>query len=209
MNYRNDNPPIMCDMTGAADTIAERMAEYQRLFVQSLLGRDRSGTGIRFRFRADQGLADWVRDLAAREKACCAFFSFTVTAHGDEVWWDASVVDDDTARQVLDEFYRLPDTLAASATGPRRRRLVADNDQPDDAVVADGEVVGEDERARQPGLVIVAVHDGIHGDVPVVRGGGGDVHRHLVADDLAVEPGPAPVDSPREGWSRVESCARP
>lgn len=112
MNYRNDNPPIMCDMTGAADTIAERMAEYQRLFAQSLLSRDRTSTGIRFRFRAGPGLADWVRDMAGREKACCAFFSFTVTAHGGEVWWDASVVDDDMARQILDEFYRLPDTFA-------------------------------------------------------------------------------------------------
>jgi hypothetical protein len=112
MNYRNETPPIMCDMTGAADTMAERMAEYRRLFAHSLLGRDRTSTGIRFRFRADPGLADWVRDLAAREKACCAFFSFTVTASDGEVWWDASVVDDDMARHILDEFYRLPDTLA-------------------------------------------------------------------------------------------------
>jgi len=119
MNYRNDNPSIICDMTGAADTTAERMAEYRRLFARSLLGRDRTdtstGTGIRFRFRADAGLADWVRDLADREKACCAFFSFTVTASDDEIWWDASVIDDDLARQILDEFYRLPDTVASGA----------------------------------------------------------------------------------------------
>jgi hypothetical protein len=70
VNYRNGNPPIICDMTGAADTISERMAEYRRLFTQSLLGRDRTGTGIRFRFRADKGLEDWVRDLADREQAC-------------------------------------------------------------------------------------------------------------------------------------------
>jgi hypothetical protein len=59
---------------------------------------------------------EWVRDLAAREKACCAFFSFAVTVHDDEVWWDASVVDDDAARQILDEFYRLPDTAAEGGT---------------------------------------------------------------------------------------------
>jgi hypothetical protein len=35
--------------------------------------------------------------------------------HGDEVWWDASVVDDDLARQILDEYYRLPDTIASGA----------------------------------------------------------------------------------------------
>jgi hypothetical protein len=105
-------PLIACDMTGATDTLAERMDEYRRLFTRSLLGRSRTSTGIRFRFRADPGLEDWVRDLARREKACCAFFSFTVCASGDEVWWDASVVDDQTARQILAELYHLPDTVA-------------------------------------------------------------------------------------------------
>jgi len=113
--HRNDQPPVVCDMTGAPDTPAERIAEYQRLFAQSLVGRDRAGTGIRFRFRADDGLEAWVRDLACREKACCGFFSFTVTASGGEVWWDASVIDDEIARQILDEFYRLPDTVAHGA----------------------------------------------------------------------------------------------
>jgi hypothetical protein len=108
-------PPILCDMTDAPDTAAERLAEYERLFLGALVGRQRSEEGIRFRFRADPGLEDWVRDLAAREKACCAFFSFDITAHGDEVWMDASVVDDDLARQILDEYYDLPDNLAGGA----------------------------------------------------------------------------------------------
>jgi hypothetical protein len=105
-------PAAVCDMSGAADTLAERMAEYRRLFAQSLVGRSRTGAGIRFRFRAGPGLADWVRDLARRENACCPFFRFTVKVSGNEVWWDASVVDDDAARQVLAEFYRLPGTLS-------------------------------------------------------------------------------------------------
>ena len=105
-------PPLVCDMTGASDTPAERIAEYRRLFTQSLLGRSRTGSGIRFRFRADPGLEDWLRDLARREKACCAFFTFTIHVSGPEVWWDACVVDDEAARRVLDEFYRLPDTVA-------------------------------------------------------------------------------------------------
>jgi hypothetical protein len=108
-------PPIVCDMTEAPDTATERLAEYERLFNGALVGRERVGEGIRFRFRADPGLEDWVRDLAAREKACCAFFTFDVSTHGDEVWLDASVVDDDLARQILDEYYRLPDTVAGGA----------------------------------------------------------------------------------------------
>lgn len=100
---------ITCDMSTARDTPAERLAEYRRLFAQALVGRERTAEGIRFRFRADEGVEAWVRDLAAREKACCAFFDFAVAAEGHEVRWDASVVDDDAARAILDEFYDLPD----------------------------------------------------------------------------------------------------
>jgi hypothetical protein len=107
--------PIVCDMTDAPDTAIERLAEYQRLFTTALVGRERTAEGIRFRFRADVGLEDWVWDLAAREKACCAFFTFAIVTRGDEVWMDVSVVDDDVARQVLDEYYRLPDTVTEGA----------------------------------------------------------------------------------------------
>ena len=115
----NDQPPLVaCDMSSAPDTPAERRAEYQRLFAGFLTGRARSDGAITFRFRADPGIEEWVRDLAARENACCAFFSCTVTAAGQEVRWDVSVIDDDLARQVLAGFYRLPDTLAATPPAP-------------------------------------------------------------------------------------------
>ena len=107
------NPPIVCDMTNAPDTPAERIAEYGRLFRVALVGRERTGDGIRFWFRAEHGVEEWIRDLARREQACCAFFTFAVSAHGGEVWWDATVVDDEVARQVLEEFFRLPDTAAS------------------------------------------------------------------------------------------------
>lgn len=113
--------PIMCDMTDASDTAVERMAEYQRLFTESLVGRERIDGVVRFRFLAQPGVEDRVRDLAARENACCAFFRFSVTVHGNEVWWDSTVVDDDMARRILGEFYRLPDTVADGAAGLRDR----------------------------------------------------------------------------------------
>jgi hypothetical protein len=102
---------IVCDMTNAVDTGPERLLEYQRLFAQALVGRDRTPEGIRFRFRAGDGVEAWVHDLAAREKACCPFFSFDIVTDSDEVHWHASVVDDDIAREILDEFYTLPTTL--------------------------------------------------------------------------------------------------
>ena len=107
--------PIACDMTTAPDTPEERMAEYARLFSQTFVGRERTSTGIRFRLRADDGVEAWVRDLAAREKACCPFFDFTIATVGAEVQWDLWVVDDDTARAVLDEFYDVPETAEGGA----------------------------------------------------------------------------------------------
>lgn len=106
--------PVACTLTGVPGAFAERMAEYRRLFQEYLTGRSRTGPGIRFRFRAEPGVEDWVRDLALREKACCGFFDFTVSTDGQEVRWDAAVPGDEAARQALDEFYRLPDTLGAS-----------------------------------------------------------------------------------------------
>ncbi|HEY4852317.1 MAG TPA: hypothetical protein VII22_16130, partial [Streptosporangiaceae bacterium] len=77
--------------------------------------------GIRFRFRAQPGLEAWVRDLAAREKACCAFFTFSITTLGEEVRWDAIVINDDIAHAILDEFYALPDTVARGFKGLYQR----------------------------------------------------------------------------------------
>jgi hypothetical protein len=113
--------PIMCDMTDAPDTDVERAAEYRRLFTQALIGRERTASGIRFRFRAEPGIEAWVLDLAGREKACCAFFAYEITTEGDEVIWDAAVTDNDLARAILDEFYALPDTLVEGLDALRER----------------------------------------------------------------------------------------
>jgi hypothetical protein len=101
--------PIVCDMTGAPDTPEERLAEYSQLFAQALVGREHTAAGIRFRLRADDGVEMWVRDLSAREKACCPFLDFDITTVGAEVQWDMTVGDDEIARAILNEFYDLPE----------------------------------------------------------------------------------------------------
>jgi hypothetical protein len=112
---------IACDMTDAPDTPQDRMAEYHRLFGQHLIGRERTADGIRFRLRADDGVQAWVRDLLAREKACCPFFDFDLVTEDDILRWDITVVDNDLAREVLDEFYRTTATEGEDWTGTRRR----------------------------------------------------------------------------------------
>ena len=101
--------PIVCDLSTAPETPEQRLAEYRRLFAQALAGRERTPLGIRFRFHPQPGVEDWVRDLAAREKACCAFFAFDITADESAIVWDCAVPDNPQARAVLDEFYALPD----------------------------------------------------------------------------------------------------
>lgn len=100
--------PIVCDMTGAPDTGAERLAEYARLFETAYLGRDRDKPGARWLLRADPGFEEWARDLAERENACCAFMTSTVTREGDLVIWHMTTIDDEAATAVLDMFHDLP-----------------------------------------------------------------------------------------------------
>ena len=111
MTESTETPPILCNMTGAPDTAAERLATYAALFDDALVGRERTPEGARFRFRNEPDIEHRVRELAQLEQACCAFFSFAIEAREQEIWWDASVPDDDMARQALDEFLLLPDIV--------------------------------------------------------------------------------------------------
>ena len=119
--------PIVCDLTDARDTAEERLAEYGRLFAQSLTGRERTEQAVRLRFRAADGVEAWVRDLAAREKACCRFYHFEVSVTGGVVWWDISLVDgvaaadEEMGRMMLDESYQAPDNAAGGVAGVKQR----------------------------------------------------------------------------------------
>lgn len=99
--------PIVC-IGDPNDTEENRLAEFSQLSADALVGREHTVDGFRFRFRADAGIEDRVRDLAAKEKRCCAFFQFNVTATGGEVLWDCTVLNDG-ARLLLEDYYSLPD----------------------------------------------------------------------------------------------------
>jgi hypothetical protein len=103
--------PIACTLDSEA--MGVRMAEFAQLFRASLVGRETTPHGIRFRFATGPGVEDQIRDLARREQSCCPFFGFTIEVQHDEVWWNATVTNED-ARPVLDDFYALPERLGAT-----------------------------------------------------------------------------------------------
>lgn len=86
--------PIACDMTGAEDTLVDRLAEYRRLFDDALLGRESTESSTTFRLAARPGVREWVLDLVRREAACCPFLSYRVDhevdARGEQIVWTTS-----------------------------------------------------------------------------------------------------------------------
>jgi len=97
---------IVCTLTD--DDARERLGAYARLFAAAFDGRERTASGMRWWLRAEPGIGEQARDLAARENACCAFLRNTITETGDRVRWDVTTVDDPAARAVVDFFYDLP-----------------------------------------------------------------------------------------------------
>ena len=67
-----------------------RAAEFVALFA-SALRRVRRPAATRLRLVLDAAAEATVRDLTAREAACCSFFSFTLTPAGGELVVDVEV----------------------------------------------------------------------------------------------------------------------
>lgn len=93
------------------------MDEYARLFEHALTGRERTTRSTVWRFTARAGVADWVRDLAAREAACCPFLTYTVTEHDGVVIYEIAGDDEPTIHSILNEIHQLPDHIAGGLPG--------------------------------------------------------------------------------------------
>jgi hypothetical protein len=104
--------PVACDMTAAEDTLAERMAEYRRLFDHALLGRDSTDSSTTFRLAARPGVEEWLLDLVRREAACCPFLSYEVDTRddpgGEQILWTMGGLGA-SGVAVLDGFLAGPD----------------------------------------------------------------------------------------------------
>jgi len=107
--------PIACDMTTATDTLAERLAEYRRLFEHALTSRESTATATTFRFAARPGVREWVCDLAKREAACCPFLSYEIDEHGEEIVWTTEGGLGASEMAILEEFLDGPEGSGQNA----------------------------------------------------------------------------------------------
>jgi hypothetical protein len=104
---------FVCDLTQAPDSVTERLAAYRDLFA-AMVDREDRDRGFRFRFAADRVDLSLLRELVARERACCAFLTSSVTTEAGQVWWDCDAKIPD-AVPFLEALRDLPDVLARRA----------------------------------------------------------------------------------------------
>jgi len=113
--------PLACDLTGAADTPDERIAEYGRLFGHALIGRERRADAVELKFAAKAGVKEWVADLARREAACCPFLTYQVRDNDECVRYEIILPAEHTSNTALqaslDEIHALPERYADGAEG--------------------------------------------------------------------------------------------
>jgi hypothetical protein len=115
------NAPIACDMSSAPDTLAQRLAEYRRLFDHALTGRESTATATTFRFAARPGVREWVLDLAKREAACCPFLSFEIDQEGEEIVWTTGGGLGASEMDILNEFLDGPESVTGSSDAIAQR----------------------------------------------------------------------------------------
>jgi len=93
--------PIACSLT--APEAVDRGGEWQQFLSGHVSEVVRDGPSVRLHLAAgDKSLLTAV-DLAEREKACCAFFTFTVELDGGGRWLRVTAPDE--AAEILDTLF--------------------------------------------------------------------------------------------------------
>ncbi|WP_437951392.1 hypothetical protein WME98_11540 [Sorangium sp. So ce296] len=112
---RND-PTISCTLSG--EQMPERLDEFRALLARSLVRRERFDGGFVWTLRADPGVEEEARALAAKEQACCSFLRFDISSDGQEVVW--KVTAPASEKPLLELLYSTSDGLTSPAAPPPR-----------------------------------------------------------------------------------------
>ena len=98
--------PVACTLTLADQ--AGQAGRWRQAARQAMTGRAHTADGIRVTFRADQGVEESVRQLAAVESECCGWATWAVDGRDGEltvVVSSATGEGVDTLHQMLDCFW--------------------------------------------------------------------------------------------------------
>jgi hypothetical protein len=98
--------PIACTLV--EEDRADRVEEWRAFLGSSVREVERAPTVARLRLVQGDDVLVAAADLAGRERACCAFFTFTLRIDGPETTWLEVEVPDD-AVPVLDGLLALAD----------------------------------------------------------------------------------------------------
>ena len=85
--------PIACTLTETG--MSERRRRWHALAERAFVSRAQTERGLQLVFRADDGIADELRELALLERDCCAFASWDVTTDGGHAVLDVTGTGDE------------------------------------------------------------------------------------------------------------------
>lgn len=122
--YRSPAPaadePIVCTADLADKPTLQGQIDGYRAAFAHLVRTERFSGGVRWVFRKHADLETHLKQLAEKEHQCCRFFSFEITAAGEQIVWETRARD--AAGSVLEFFSELPERLKEE---PRRGADVA------------------------------------------------------------------------------------
>jgi hypothetical protein len=106
MNDVPQAPAVACSLSQAE--LASRSARWRELAGNALEQVTRTSMGQRLTFRAGQGVADELDELAALERGCCAFATWSVERTGGQLILDVTAIGPEGAEAVHAIFADLP-----------------------------------------------------------------------------------------------------
>ena len=92
--------PIACTLTPA--DAGDRLGEWRAFLADHVDLATREGAELNLRLRPSDESLCAAADLSAREKECCAFFTFAIAIETDACWLRIAVPPDASA--ILDDF---------------------------------------------------------------------------------------------------------
>jgi hypothetical protein len=101
----NEPPPVACSL-GQAD-LARRADRWRALAGRALLRVSPTPRGLLLVFGAGPGVADELEALAALERDCCAFATWSLRADGSEITLEVSGDGDEAVGTIQSMFAAL------------------------------------------------------------------------------------------------------